>query len=368
MWRYVTQDGVGASRAAATDAFLMAAYGRGGSLPDPTLRIFTYQPRTLLLGRFQSLSAEVRMDECARSGVALGRRLTGGGAMLMGDDQLAVSLVTSLDHPATPGTKQEMMQVYSNAVCRGLRILGLDCCLRSPHDLMVGPAKIGIADIIIDPSGAILFQAHVLVGFDPQAMTSLLRLPAGLAGESAADTLARRLTAVSREKGARVEARLVRDLVRTGFETGFGIELQHFAITPLESQHAARIQGETFEQEAWLHSRSPTAEMAARSARQTAGGLLLAFAAVAQGKIAQAVLAGDFFGDPENVASFERAVQGAPLEYEAIRAAAERFLPAGAMDGIDFADAADVLWEAVTASTPASPGLSEETGGTSSVM
>jgi len=351
MWRYVTQDDVSGSRAAATDAFMLSAYARGGSLPDPTLHIFTYPRNTLLLGRFQSLSEQVNVEECERSRVALARRLTGGGAMLMGEEQIAVSLVTCLDHPATPATKQEMFQAYGNAICRGLRHLRLDCRLGSLRDLVVGAAKIGTADLIIDPSGAILFQAHVLVDFDPQAMARLLHFSAGVSAETAADFLAQRWTTISREKGGRVEPRLVRDFICTGFEVGFGIEFQQFPVTPLESQYLTQIEREKFQHESWLQVRSPTSDMTARSAMQTPGGLLLAYASVSAGKIGRAILAGDFFGDPESVAAFESSVQGAPLEYNAIRLAAERCLPAGAIEAVDFTDVAQVLWSAVSSST-----------------
>ena len=77
----------------------MAGVGRDATRPRPTLRLYTYASHAALVGRYQTLDAEVDLEACAATGTAVSRRPTGGGAIVMGRDQLGVALV--LPAPAT---------------------------------------------------------------------------------------------------------------------------------------------------------------------------------------------------------------------------------------------------------------------------
>ena len=91
-WRYLADDGVTAAFGLAADEALTRRCGAG--LAPPTVRLYTYRSHCALVGRFQRAAAEVRLDECRERGVAVNRRPTGGGAILMGADQLGVAVMT----------------------------------------------------------------------------------------------------------------------------------------------------------------------------------------------------------------------------------------------------------------------------------
>ena len=57
---------------------------------DPAL--YTYRPHCALVGRYQSLEAELDTHACARLEIEIGRRPTGGGAIIMGPQQLGVAI------------------------------------------------------------------------------------------------------------------------------------------------------------------------------------------------------------------------------------------------------------------------------------
>ena len=95
-WRYLADDGVTASFGLAADETL--ARRQGVEASPPTVRLYTYASHCALIGRFQRLHAELRLDECRRLGVAVNRRPTGGGAIIMGRDQLGVAITV----PAPP--------------------------------------------------------------------------------------------------------------------------------------------------------------------------------------------------------------------------------------------------------------------------
>ena len=84
-WRYIKNDNVTASAGLAADEVLANCSGAGTSLP--TLRLYTYQP-CALVGRFQTIENELNLNYCVENKIPVNRRPTGGGAIIMGQDQL----------------------------------------------------------------------------------------------------------------------------------------------------------------------------------------------------------------------------------------------------------------------------------------
>ena len=74
----------------ALDQVLIDAH-RAGQAPD-TLRFLRFTP-SVLVGRHQDLSREIDVDYCARHGIDVGRRVTGGGALYLDPQQLGWELV-----------------------------------------------------------------------------------------------------------------------------------------------------------------------------------------------------------------------------------------------------------------------------------
>ncbi|MDP5957318.1 MAG: lipoate--protein ligase family protein, partial [Candidatus Marinimicrobia bacterium] len=96
-WRYIKNDNVAASAGLAADEVL--ANCAGADTSQHTLRLYTYQP-CALVGRFQSIENELNLEYCAQNKIPVNRRPTGGGAIIMGENQLGVAL-------AIPGKTDE---------------------------------------------------------------------------------------------------------------------------------------------------------------------------------------------------------------------------------------------------------------------
>ena len=95
----------------------------GGAAP-PTLRLYRWRPACLSLGRFQR-SGAIDRAACARAGVAIVRRPSGGRALLH-DAELTYAIIARADHPLFGG--QSILATYrqiSLALLAGLRRLGV---------------------------------------------------------------------------------------------------------------------------------------------------------------------------------------------------------------------------------------------------
>lgn len=100
------------------DEALLAGLAAGA---PPTLRLYRWQGPWLSLGYAQSPTPE-RVAACARAGVGLVRRVTGGGAVLHGAD-LTYALVAPED--ALPPRLEGAYALVTDALLRALAALGV---------------------------------------------------------------------------------------------------------------------------------------------------------------------------------------------------------------------------------------------------
>ena len=97
---------------------------------DGALRIYGFTPPCLSLGRLQSES-DVDLGACARDGVDVVRRPSGGRAVLH-DQEVTYALVCRTTDPAFGGHVLESCARIHAAVARGLKTLGIDTAEHAP--------------------------------------------------------------------------------------------------------------------------------------------------------------------------------------------------------------------------------------------
>ena len=103
----------------ALDEAIMEAVGAGES--PPTLRFYAWAPPCLSLGKRQPLSG-VELERCARDGVDVVRRATGGWAILH-TDELTYSIATTPDDPRAEGAILDAYRKLSKGLIAGLHVL-----------------------------------------------------------------------------------------------------------------------------------------------------------------------------------------------------------------------------------------------------
>ena len=163
VWRLLADDGAGAAGGLALDEALMSRYAQDEPECSPTLRLYSYRDHCALVGRYQTLEAEVDLAACRRTGTEVGRRLTGGGAIVMGSGQLGIAYVDR----ARPGQRpRETIGEISAALVDGCARLGIAASFGGKNDLEVGGRKIAGLGLYVDPAGAMLFHASVLADLD----------------------------------------------------------------------------------------------------------------------------------------------------------------------------------------------------------
>lgn len=318
-WRYLADDGVSASRGLATDEVLTRRQGDGGSVP--TLRLYTYASHCALVGRFQRVAAEVRLEECRARGIAVNRRPTGGGAILMGADQLGVALMLpAAGAPRSWDGLRELFQRLSGGLVEALAGLGIAAEYRRKNDLEVEGRKIAGLGLSFDRGGGLLFHASLLVDLDVPLMLAVLRTPFEKISDKAVATVAERIATVRGRLGAPVPLDEVRDRVREGYARRLGVGLAAGGLTDEERAEVDTLEAERYAAEAWVHQEPAVPDAAGAAAVKTAGGLLSAHLTLAGDVIKAVYLTGDFFCDEAALMGIERALRWHATDPARVRA------------------------------------------------
>jgi lipoate-protein ligase A len=116
----------------AADLTLLDDVAAGGA---PALRLYRWSPPAVSLGHFQP-GDDVDLEACARRGVEVVRRPTGGQGLLHGAD-----LTYAVAVPRPPGADGRVDAVYTwlaSALIKGLDGLGVDAAV-ARHDGPAGP-------------------------------------------------------------------------------------------------------------------------------------------------------------------------------------------------------------------------------------
>lgn len=160
--------------------------GRAAGARD-AIRFHRYEP-SVLIGAGQEAEKAADLAACRRHGVAVARRVTGGGAVYMDEGVLAFDLVLK-----RPGARPEaLFRAAGEAVSAALGRLGVAAAPDGPNGVAVEGAKIcGLAGQFEGPVMAL--QASVLVDVDRARLLEVLGLPrrTALPITTLADRLAR---------------------------------------------------------------------------------------------------------------------------------------------------------------------------------
>lgn len=372
-WRYLEDDDVPAPFGLATDELLLTEATRTGA-PPATLRLYWYRSHCALVGRFQDLTAEVDLEACRSLGVDVNRRPTGGGAILMGDAQLGVALLTTTSAADGRTDVADLCEWFSRGLVAGLQELGVEAEFHPRNDILVRGRKIAGTGLCADGRGGLLFHASVLADLDIPLMLQVLRIPVQKIADKPISAIEDRTTTVTRELGRPLRARDLRPTVRRVWAEALGLTLNAQPLSATERAGVARLIAEKYSTPGWLFERTPPARVPrpvlsaggseteslpaviasneghlplegwGESLVRTPGGMLRVYLAVSGGAIKSAWITGDFFATTPAVTSLESVLKWLTLDRERVGTAVEtEYGRTGGIAGIRPAELADAV-------------------------
>lgn len=376
--RYLEEDGADAAAGLATDEMLMHRATAEGS-PALTLRLYTYRSHCALVGRFQDLTAELDVDACRAEGISVNRRPTGGGAILMGEDQLGVALAVPASSIPSGRDLTGRFEWFSRGLVNGLRDLGVPAEFHPRNDVMVGGRKVAGTGLCEDENGGVLFHASLLCDLDIPLMLRALRIPVQKIADKPIRAIEERTTTLARELGRPVAPADVRSRLRAAFAPAFEVDLVSGGLSEEELRETSDLVARRYGTPDWLFERSPPTTEALRGPRpvsladrfavlratrqvpgrrdvwgesvtRTPAGVVRLHVALSGGVIKSLWLTGDFFATTPTVTGLESRLKWTLPEEDAVRKELEaEYALSGGISGLSARELTDAVLSAAGA-------------------
>ena len=318
-WRYLCEDRVSDSYGLAADEAMALRVGE--NLSPPVLRLYTYRSCSALVGRFQRIENELNLEFCREHNMSVNRRPTGGGAILMGEDQLGVALM--LRDWNGYKAPRELMRHFASALCEGLLIFGIKAQFRGKNDLEVEGRKIGGLGIHSNASGGYLLHCSLLVDLDVPLMLRALNVPLEKLEARQLKSIEGRITTVRRELKKDTSLNEVRDKIRRVFSSYFSVEFEQSCYSPEEKKIISEMESSRYLNKDWIYQKVDVPDLSGEARQMTPAGLLDVRVTMAGRQIKAVFLGGDFFAEESAVSDIEGSLRWHSSEFEQIHSTLE---------------------------------------------
>jgi lipoate-protein ligase A len=271
--------------------------------PD-TVRFLRFPP-TVLIGRHQAVSHEVRLDHIRANGIGVVRRITGGGAIYLDEGQVGWEIVLSRKRLPLP-TLGDYTKAICEAVAHGLaQRFGIDARFRPRNDIEVGGQKISGTGGFFD-GDTLIYQGTVLVDVDPAAMMACLNVPAAKLAKRDLDKAEARVTTLKALLGRAPDVAEIYDAVLAGLGDKLGLAFERDEPTEVEEALArAYFDAEIGKDEFVFSIDEPRSSAVLEATHVAPGGTISAFVRLdgpsAARRIREVLLTGDFFVTPPRI-------------------------------------------------------------------
>lgn len=299
----------------------------------PFVMLWRNRP-AVILGRNQNAVREFDAAYAREHGIAVVRRMTGGGAVYHDRGNLNYSLFSF-------GTERDGrftdFASFARPVLDALRALGADAAFSGRNDILVGGRKVsGSAKRVHD--GRILFHGTLLFDVDLDAMTAVLTPPLAKIEAKGVSSVRARVANLKEFLPG-----LDRETFRLAMERELLRACGQEAPRPILDnwvREAERLADERYRSWDWTFGASP--DFTFERTRRFACGTVTVRLDVHHGVVRHADFTGDFFGaDP--VAGLAEALCGCPHSADALRDALSRFEVGRCIAGLSSEDLLPLL-------------------------
>jgi len=239
-------------------------------LVPPTIRFYTWTRPALTIGYFQKAERDLDQDICEKEGIPIVRRITGGRAVLHGND-LTYCVASGADIAELPDTIRGSFLEISRGFIEGLRPLGIEAdsvrfsakeAARSPlcfmsaswYEITCKGRKI-IGSAQRRWKDGMLQQGSVLLDFNPEAYHKFFRFPDQTRKEQLIRESQNRVIGLNDLLPTRMSPATITKQIATGFEKALGITLKPANLTLLEQERASHLARTKYPEDSWNHFR-----------------------------------------------------------------------------------------------------------------
>ncbi len=286
----------------------------GEKRASPTARLNIFDPPAVLVGFSQDVFEEVNVDEARRLGFEIGRRPTGGGAIVMVREQTpGWEIWLPRDFPRLSQSIEGMYRFLAQVPIEMLRYLGIDARFRPKNDIEVDGRKISGTGLYTDGRG-VMYCGTILLDLDVELMLRVLRIPIEKLSDKVVKEISKRIVTVRELTGSIPPIDRVREALAHGVETVLGIELVEGDLSEYERKLLAEIEPR-YRSSEWIYDFRRSKGFDRVCIYKTRGGLVRVHAKVVENTVTQIMICGDMFVYPERaILDLEAYLKHTPID------------------------------------------------------
>jgi lipoate-protein ligase A len=278
------------------------------------------------IGYFQDATQEVDLQYCRESGIPFMRREVGGGATYLDENQIFYQLIWKKDNLKYPRAVDEIYPWFSQAAVETYRAFGIESEFRVVNDIVTKTGRKIAGEGGGNIGECMVFVGGILLDFDYQAMSRILRVPDEKFRDKVYKTMEENLTTMKRELGTPPPREEVVRALKKQFEKVAG------------KLHPASLNSEILQKmkeiEPWMTSEEFLLKKTPRipngvkiregvevlyGLHKAKGGLIRTAEEISERKIEDITISGDFtFYPKEGLDGLEGSLEKVPLEEEKI--------------------------------------------------
>ncbi len=301
------------------------------TLDEPVFYLWQNRP-SVIVGMNQEVHTEVNLDYLQANGIALVRRVTGGGAVYHDLGNLNYTIVGPSDD------LERDYPEYAGLMCRALQQLGVPATLSGRNDILVDGKKVsGFAKRVC--RNRLMVHGTLMYQVDVEVLTRVLNPSNSKLQSKGIASVRSRVVNLSaylpdvpdvQAFSRRLEQLLSRDYADA-----------EYVLTPEDLQAVRQLADDKFSRWEWNYGRSPKATLT-HSARLACGTVEVRLT-IAENRITACRLGGDFIGNlPVN--EVEAALMGVPYESSAVRGCLSKLEIGQYFDGVEVDDLVKVMF------------------------
>jgi lipoate---protein ligase len=253
IWRFLKPDTHDAFMNMAIDESILK--NRIENLVPNTMRLYSWKPSAVSIGRFQDARNELHVEDCTKHGVDIVRRITGGGAVYHdSNDELTYSIVIKRADLGTDDIGEVYAKIYSG-LTEALKTLGVEADfnpgnIKACPNLTVNGRKIS-GSAQAHRKGVVLQHGTLLSRVSLQKMFTFLRVPWAKTCMQIAKIAENKITSIDAETGRTVSTKEITDALVKGFQKKFTVKLETGRLTPKELEVADCLRQEKYAMDKW---------------------------------------------------------------------------------------------------------------------
>ncbi|HME56208.1 MAG TPA: hypothetical protein VKM55_28655 [Candidatus Lokiarchaeia archaeon] len=250
-WRLINDEAYPVQMGLAIDEVLFDEMDRPEYQGPNIIRFYQFSPPSIVVGFHQDIK-EINLQYIRETGLELGRRITGGGAIIMGvpdvDSQLGISILVKnpSGFPVKLGSKYALLSL---ALVTGLKQLGLEVQYQPNSDITLIGKKI-TGQALLSTDNMTFLHSTITIDYDLETMLRVMKIEPD---DATMERFKEKFTTI-KEHCPLITMKALKQAINAGFDLEYNTILEEIALGEDELTSAQKLVDEKHSTAAYLYN------------------------------------------------------------------------------------------------------------------